>query len=142
MVMGLPHLLQTSSVCWTSGLLPAGASFWYVLPLIVIATVLRIHSEIDCLLALAALAIDFRSSGAKRTGTILPFASPFGSLGRPILAFFCAKVLCLLHDCGSYRILSRFNGMKMEHRDVSNWFVWIVCLMRPRIDSVRRGVPC
>ncbi len=52
---------------------------------------LRIHSETFWLLALAFDAIAFRSSSAKRTGTILPFASPFGSLGRPILDFFCVK---------------------------------------------------
>jgi hypothetical protein len=73
--------------------------------------VLRIHSETFWSAALARAAIAFRSSIAKRTGTILPLASPFGSLGRPILAFFCAKVFRLLHDCGSYSVLSRLDGM-------------------------------
>jgi hypothetical protein len=66
--------------------------------------VLRIHSETFWLLAFARAAIAFRSSNAKRTGTILPFASPFGSLGRPILAFFWAKASRLLNNGCSYRI--------------------------------------
>jgi hypothetical protein len=41
------------------------------------------------------------SDAVKRTGMILPFASPFGSLGRPILAFFCAKASKLLYECFS-----------------------------------------
>src|ERR1039458_6013620 len=54
-----------------------------------------------CLLFFARAAIAFRSSGAKRTGTILPFASPFGSFGRPtFLDFFCwLKTSKLLNDC-------------------------------------------
>jgi hypothetical protein len=64
------------------------------------------HSETFCLLAFAAASIAFRSSPVKRTGTILPFAVPFGSLGRPtFLDFFCcAKVSKLLYDCGSNRV--------------------------------------
>jgi hypothetical protein len=86
---------------------------WTFQALAAALSVLRIHSETFCLLAFARAAIAFRSSGAKRTGTILPFAAPLGSLGRPILAFFCAKVSRLLHDCGSYRVLRRFNGVQM-----------------------------
>jgi hypothetical protein len=44
--------------------------------------VFRIHSDSFLSLALAAASIAFRSSTVKRTGTILPLASPFGSLGR------------------------------------------------------------
>lgn len=97
---------------------------------------LRIHSETFWLLALARAAIAFRSFGAKRTGTILPFAAPFGSLGRPILAFFCAKVFRLLHDCSPYRVLSRFNGVKTQHGYVPNRFVWVVSLMRPCVNRM------
>lgn len=58
---------------------------------------LLIHSETFCSAALARTAIAFRSSAVKRTGTILPFAAPFGSLGLPILDFFCcAKAPYLL----------------------------------------------
>jgi hypothetical protein len=74
----------------------------------------------------------------KRTGTILPFAAPFGSLGRPILAFFCAKVPSLLHDRGFYDILSRFNGMKVQHCNMPNRFVWVIGFMRPCVNPVRR----
>ena len=66
---------------------------------------LRIHSETFWSAALARTAIAFRSSAVKRTGTILPLFVPFGNLGRPILAFFCAKASKLLYDCGFYRIL-------------------------------------
>jgi hypothetical protein len=68
----------------------------------------RIHSETFWWLAFAAASIAFRSSPVKRTGTILPLAVPFGSLGRPtFLDFFCrAKASKLLYDCGSYCISS------------------------------------
>lgn len=65
---------------------------------------LRIHSETFCLLALARTAIAFRSSAVKRTGTILPLAAPFGSLGLPILDFFCCAKPELLNDSRSDRI--------------------------------------
>ena len=46
-------------------------------------TVLRIHSDKTCPLALAATSMAFKSSVVKRTGTMRPLAWPFGSLGRP-----------------------------------------------------------
>jgi hypothetical protein len=45
--------------------------------------VLRIHSETVWLLALASVPTAFNASGVKRAGTILPFAAPLGSFGRP-----------------------------------------------------------
>ena len=45
---------------------------------------LLIHSETVLLLAFAASVIRFRPSALNRTGTIRPFASPFGSIGLPI----------------------------------------------------------
>lgn len=47
------------------------------------ASVLRIHSETVLLLALAAASTRFRSAGLKRTGTMLPLATPLGSFGLP-----------------------------------------------------------
>ena len=70
----------------------------------------------------------------------MPFASPFGSFGRPILAFFCAKIPRLLQDCGPYRVLGRFNRMEMQHRYVAYWFLRIVSLMRPCVNPVCGGV--
>src|SRR5208283_4950299 len=68
------------------------------------STVLRIHSERDCFAFRAARSIALRVCAVKRTGTMRPFASPFGSLGRPtLLGFFCwLKASKLLHDCRSY----------------------------------------
>ena len=51
--------------------------------------VLRIHSETFCLFAFAALLNRSCSAFANRTGTILPFASPLGSLGLPTFLGFC-----------------------------------------------------
>jgi TPR repeat protein len=67
-------------------------------------SVLRIHSETFWLLAVAAVVMRFTSSALKRTGTIRPLASPFGSLGRPIfLGLVCFPIFFeLLHDCGLY----------------------------------------
>jgi hypothetical protein len=45
--------------------------------------VLRIHWETFCPLDFAAASTRFRSSGLNRTGTMLPLASLFASLGRP-----------------------------------------------------------
>ena len=62
---------------------------------------LRIHSEMVFLLAFAACATAFMSSGVNRTGTMRPFASPFGSLGRPtFLGLFRFKVSIILNDGG------------------------------------------
>src|SRR5439155_23508095 len=72
---------------------------------------LHTNSETVCFLALAAISIVRKSSRVKRTGTIRPLASPFGSFGRPtFLGFFCrAKVPELLNnrrsDCRLRRTL-------------------------------------
>ena len=63
------------------------------------------HSETVWLFALAAASMAFVSSGVKRTCTVLPFAWPFGSLGRPtFLGFFCkSEILCdCCPDCGHW----------------------------------------
>src|SRR5256885_16265070 len=96
--------------------------------------VLRIHCETVCLLALAAASIALVSSDVKRTGTIFPFAWPFGSLGRPILAFRF-KLPRLLQDHGPYCILSRFDWMEMQYRNVSHWLLRVIGFVRPSIDS-------
>lgn len=66
---------------------------------------LRIHSDSVILPTLAAASMALRSFAVKRTGTIRPFASPFGNLGRPTLAFFCCANSRLLNDEGSYSVL-------------------------------------
>ncbi len=48
---------------------------------------LRIHPETVCLLDRAAPLIALRTSILKRTGTMRPLASPFGSFGRPGFLF-------------------------------------------------------
>jgi hypothetical protein len=67
-------------------------------PSIAAARVLRTHSETVLLLALAAASTRFRSSGLKRTGTMLSLASPFASLGRPGLLAFFGMAFGLLQD--------------------------------------------
>jgi hypothetical protein len=61
---------------------------------------LLIHSDVVNLPSRDALTIAFISSRGKRTGTILPLASPFGSFGLPtFLDFFCwLKASKLLYD--------------------------------------------
>src|ERR1022692_5224874 len=73
--------------------------------------VLRIHSETFCLLAFAALLNRSCSAFANRTGTILPFASPFGSLGLPTFLGFCwFATFELLSNRRPYRHCCRQNG--------------------------------
>jgi hypothetical protein len=73
-------------------------------PLSLALTVRRIHSDIDCFPAFAACSKAFKFSAVKRTGTMWPFASPFGSLGRPtLLGFRCGIGFRLLNDGSAHR---------------------------------------
>ena len=61
--------------------------------------VLRIHSDKIWPLAFAAASMAFKSSVVMRTGTIRPFASPLGSLGRPtFLGILRNNVTALIAD--------------------------------------------
>src|ERR1019366_10525148 len=76
--------------------------------------VLRIHSETFCLLALAALLKRSCSAFANLTGTILPFASPFGSLGLPTFLGFCwFATFALLSNRRPSRYCCGQNGRNM-----------------------------
>jgi len=92
------------------------------------------------LLALALAAIAFRSSAAKRTGTIRPFASPFGSFGRPALRLLFIHPSILINYCRFHGFLSRGNRPKVQDRYMPLWSLWILCFVRPRIDSFRSGM--
>jgi hypothetical protein len=66
--------------------------------------VFRIHSDKLSFFALAAASMAFLSFALKRTGTILPLASPFGNFGLPTFLGFVdgGIVLESLYDCGSH----------------------------------------
>ncbi|MGA2905950.1 MAG: hypothetical protein ABSD98_19155 [Candidatus Korobacteraceae bacterium] len=66
-------------------------------------------------------------------------AFPFGSFGRPaFFRLFCGfKASKLLYDCRSYCILSRFDRVEVQYRDVMARIAGIARIVRPRIDSVR-----
>src|SRR5438874_1673227 len=82
-------------------------------------TACRTTSDTFCLVIRAASIINLISSSLKRTGTILPFASPLGSRGRPtLLGFFCCAKLELLYDCCPYRVLGRLHWMRVQHSDM------------------------
>lgn len=82
-------------------LVPAGVKGWTVVPNRAISLS---HSESVRFAALDTRTIAFISSSANRTGTILPFASPFGSLGRPTFLRFClGTIFELLNDSCSDR---------------------------------------
>jgi hypothetical protein len=74
----------------------------------VASNVLRTHSETVFLLALAAASTRFRSSRLNLTGTMLPFAAPFASLGRP--GFLGLGIAVFLNDEALYRSLSYANA--------------------------------
>jgi hypothetical protein len=59
----------------------------------------------------------FKSSAVKRTGTIRPFASFFGSLGLPtFLTFFCCANVSLLRNyCSTDCFFFGFDGMKEQY---------------------------
>jgi hypothetical protein len=88
---------------------------------ILAAKVLRIHWETFCLLAFAAASTRLRSSGLNRTGTIVPLASFFASLGRPgFLGFWLGIGSGPLNDeCpyGYQRALGRVNAGTQPHTD-------------------------
>jgi hypothetical protein len=69
---------------------------------------LRIHAETVCLLSLAAASTFFRSPGQNLTGTMVPLASPFASLGRPGLLGL--GIVLPLSGEASYRSLSNANA--------------------------------
>ena len=94
------------------------------------------------MLALAAAATAFRSSAVRRTCTVRPLASPFGSFGRPtLLALLCwLKASKLLYDCCFYRVLCALDGMRVQYGDMTPWMLRIVSIMRPRIDPERCGM--
>lgn len=99
---------------------------------------LRIHSDRFWFLAFAALSNALNSSGVARTRSISALALPLGSVGRPTgLDFGCLGISELLHDGGSDGCYGGCDGGNMQHRYVSLGIVWVVCFMRPRIDSVR-----
>ena len=100
--------------------------------------VLRIHSETFWSFALAAAVMRFTSSVLKRTGTIRPLASPFGSLGRPIFGLVCFAMFPeLLHNCGLYCGLWRYNGRDVKYRDVTFRMSRIFCRVNPGVDPIR-----
>lgn len=66
---------------------------------------LRIHSERLCFFVRAAVIIALRASPVKRTGTMRPFAAPFGSGGLPTFlrfGFTASKLLCDGRSHGIY----------------------------------------
>jgi len=79
----------------------------------------------------------FKSEGLKRTGTIRPFASPLGSLGRPIFGLVAlCTIPILLNDCGLYGGLWRHHRWNVKHCNVAPWFRWIVGVMHPSVNSI------
>src|SRR5882724_10546572 len=83
----------------------------------------------------------FISSGAKRTGTILPLASPLGILGRPtFLAFFCCgKISKLLNYGCPHCQLGGCDRIDVKNRHMTRT-VWIIGLMHPGIDYAGSGM--
>lgn len=92
------------------------------------------------MLAFAAASTRFRSSWLNRTGTMLPLASFFASLGRPGFLVLFGTVLELLYDCGFYSRFGRYHGWDVKYGNVSFRVLWIVSLMDPSVNSVRSGM--
>jgi hypothetical protein len=97
----------------------------------VASNVLRTHADTVCLLAFAAASTRFRSSRLNRTGTMLPLASLFASLGRPgFFGFGCLGTSQLLHDGNSDSGFRRYSLGNFENGYVTLWlpetvrFVW------------------
>ena len=84
------------------------------------------------------------SSALKRTGTILPLASPFGSFGRPIFFGFglvdAATFPRFLHDGSLHGGLWRSYGRDVQDCDVALRVRGIVCVVHPGINPVRLRV--
>jgi hypothetical protein len=95
------------------------------------------------LLAFAAASIALVSCAVKRTWITRPFASPFGSLGRPIFfgLFGWLKIPRLLQDCRSNRVLCGFNRVQVKNRNMANGLIRVVGLMCPSIDPMGRRMP-
>ncbi len=75
---------------------------WFAHPWIAPRIADRSHSETVCRFAFAAASTPLRSSALRRTRTVVDFACPFGSLGRPTgfgLGFGSGTVL--LNKCGA-----------------------------------------
>jgi hypothetical protein len=103
-------------------------------------SVLLIHSETVILLTFAANSTALIASGENLTGTIRPLASPFGSFGRPILAFF-ARFPELLNDCRLHGCPGRYNRRDVQYGYVALWLVWIFRLVNPCIDTICLWMP-
>lgn len=75
-------------------------------------------------------------------GTIFPFDSPLGSLGRPgFLVFFVEVTLfSLLYDGGSYGCFRRYHGRDVQHGHKTLRLLWIVGIVSPRINSIGSGM--
>lgn len=99
--------------------------------------VLRIHSETVCFLRFAAIAIAFKSSPLKRTGTIRPLACPLGRFGLPTRLGFCFKASKLLYDCGSYGFSGRRDRVNMQDGHMPPRCVRVIHIMRPGVDLRR-----
>src|SRR5450759_1645709 len=80
-------------------------------------------------------------SDAKRTGTILPLASPLGSFGLPGLRFFGFATLKLLYDCCLDCHHSRCDRRDVQHGYMASRLPWIVRIMRPCIRSIGFWMP-
>ena len=99
---------------------------------------LRIHCETDWLLALAADPIRFTSLALRRNATSLPFASPFGSLGRPtFLVLGWAGITELLNDKRSYGGYGGYDGRDVYDGDILGWPHRIAGIARPGIRCIR-----
>lgn len=125
-----------------TGYCPNLKSIAYCAP-IAVAIVPRIHSETVFRLARAANSMRFRSSALKRTGTIRPLASPFGSFGRPIFGLVCFAIFPeFLQDHGLDGGLWREDRPDMQYRYIAFWTRWIVCRVYPSVDLVRAECIC
>ena len=97
-------------------------------------SVLRIHSERLWRLRFAAAVMAFKFSALKRTGTIRPFACPFGRFGLPtLLGFFIwRKAPKLLYDCCSHRFPCGSDWRNVQYRNVASGFLRVIRVMRPK----------
>ena len=81
------------------------------------------------------------SSELKRTGMTRPLASPFGSLGRPILGLVAlGTVFELLNDYGLDCGSRRDYGRDMQDSHMPLRMRWVICSVHPGIGPVRLWV--
>lgn len=105
-------------------------------------SVLLIHSETVILLAFAADSTALMASGENRTGTMRPFAFPFGSFGRPIFGLVALAMFAeLLNDCSLYGGLWRDDWRDVQDGHMPLGVLGIVRVVNPSIDSIRLWVP-